>query len=184
MKKNRYYRIIETPLGKTGVVWTIEDRPKITRIFLPCGNLPQMILELYPDADRRAGAKTAKELGGLINRWFAGEDWESSYSLLAQDCIYDFQKKVLAETSKIPRGKVTTYGTIAMRLASPKAARAVGTALARNPFPLIIPCHRVVRSHGSLGGFGGGLPMKQKLLEMEGVIFDLSGRVSPDCITY
>jgi O-6-methylguanine DNA methyltransferase len=63
------------------------------------------------------------------------------------------------------------------RLSAPRAARAVGTALARNPFPLIIPCHRVVRSDGMLGGFGGGLKMKKALLEMEGVAFDRSGRV-------
>jgi methylated-DNA-[protein]-cysteine S-methyltransferase len=65
----------------------------------------------------------------------------------------------------------------------PRAARAVGTALARNPFPVIIPCHRAIRGDGTLGGFGGGLKMKRALLEMEGVRFDRYGKVMDDCFT-
>jgi methylated-DNA-[protein]-cysteine S-methyltransferase len=66
----------------------------------------------------------------------------------------------------------------------PGAARAVGTALARNPFPIIIPCHRTVRSNGDLGGFGGGLKMKRELLELEGVQFSTTGRVLTDRFYY
>jgi methylated-DNA-[protein]-cysteine S-methyltransferase len=72
---------------------------------------------------------------------------------------------------------VTTYGRLAARLGAPGAARAVGNALARNPFPLIIPCHRCVLEGGQLGGFRGGLEMKRALLEMEGVVFDDQERV-------
>jgi methylated-DNA-[protein]-cysteine S-methyltransferase len=77
----------------------------------------------------------------------------------------------------IPRGYVSSYSALAAHIGKPKAARAAGTALARNPFPIIIPCHRTVRTDGSLGGFGGGLPMKRALLEMEGVAFDGLGHV-------
>jgi methylated-DNA-[protein]-cysteine S-methyltransferase len=84
---------------------------------------------------------------------------------------------VLQREFRIPRGRVMSYGGLAGRIGHPRAARAVGTALARNPFPLIIPCHRTIQADGTLGGFGGGLKMKRALLEMEGVAFDRAGRV-------
>ena len=93
---------------------------------------------------------------------------------------YDFQKKVLLETREIPRGKVSCYGHLADRILAPGAARAVGSALARNPFPLIIPCHRVVKSTGYLGNFGGGSEMKRFLLQMEGVQSNTRGKIGPE----
>ncbi len=75
-----------------------------------------------------------------------------------------------------------TYGGLAARLGVPGAGRAVGNVMARNPFPLIIPCHRVVGSDRGLHGFGGGLAMKKTLLTMEGVAFDGRGRVLPEHI--
>ncbi|MBW2598753.1 MAG: MGMT family protein [Deltaproteobacteria bacterium] len=83
-------------------------------------------------------------------------------------CRY-FQRKVLFETMRIPRGSVTSYGSLAKMIFAPGAARAVGSALAGNPFPIIIPCHRVVRSDGYVGQFGGGTDVKKALLRMEGV---------------
>ena len=80
-----------------------------------------------------------------------------------------FTGRVLSETRKIPCGALASYGAIAERLALPHAARAVGQALRKNPIPIVIPCHRVVRSDGSLGGFALGLDMKVRLLSMEGV---------------
>ncbi len=80
-----------------------------------------------------------------------------------------FTRRVLEETMKIPYGRVATYRSIALRLGAPQAARAVGQALGRNPIPLVIPCHRVIKSDGSLGGFGLGLDIKTKLLSIEGV---------------
>lgn len=88
-------------------------------------------------------------------------DWES---------VYNFQRDVLQLTSTIPFGEVRTYGQIAALLQKPRAARAVGAALARNPMPIIIPCHRVVSSKGHLTGYLGskGITTKQRLLEREG----------------
>jgi methylated-DNA-[protein]-cysteine S-methyltransferase len=77
----------------------------------------------------------------------------------------------------IPRGSVSTYQLIAAHLGRPKGGRAVGNALANNPFPIIIPCHRAFRSDRSLGGYQGGLAMKRALLEKEGIGFDRTGRV-------
>lgn len=81
----------------------------------------------------------------------------------------EFQRRVWGVTRAIPRGETRTYGQLAREVGSPGAARAVGQAMARNPWPIIVPCHRVVGSSGQLTGFGGGLKMKHRLLKMEGV---------------
>jgi methylated-DNA-[protein]-cysteine S-methyltransferase len=92
-------------------------------------------------------------------------------------CLGRFQEKVLRMEHRIPYGKVSTYARLAEKVGTARAARAVGNALARNPFPLIIPCHRAVKSDGSPGGFQGGTALKRSLLEMEGVMFDSAGRI-------
>ena len=82
-----------------------------------------------------------------------------------------FQKEVLQETAAIPRGQTRSYGWLAHRTGRPKAARAVGQTMARNPVPLVIPCHRVVRSDGRIGHYGlGGAQNKLALLQVEGAI--------------
>lgn len=81
-----------------------------------------------------------------------------------------FQRAVLTAIRKIPFGETRTYGWVAREIGNPKAARAVGQALHTNPIPIILPCHRVIASDGSLGGYGGGVPMKQKLLKLEGAL--------------
>jgi len=92
----------------------------------------------------------------------------------------DFQRRVILTEYSIPRGRVSTYGRIARALGVMGGARAVGSALARNPFPLVIPCHRAVRSDGAMSGYQGGAPMKRALLEMEGVEVSPAGRVLVD----
>jgi len=85
------------------------------------------------------------------------------------DNMTPFQRKVLKAIRKIPPGKTMTYGDVAKAAGKPGAARAVGNVMARNPIPLILPCHRVVASNG-LGGFTGGLKVKRKLLRLEGAL--------------
>ncbi|MFX1447402.1 MAG: methylated-DNA--[protein]-cysteine S-methyltransferase, partial [Promethearchaeota archaeon] len=82
------------------------------------------------------------------------------------------------------RGWVSTYKRIADKIGIPKGARVVGNALAKNPFPIIIPCHRAIKSNGELGGFQGGLEMKQVLLEMEKIKFSTRGKVITNKIFY
>ena len=84
--------------------------------------------------------------------------------------ITDFQRQVLLAACQIPRGQVVTYTDIARRIGRPKAARAVGQALSRNPVPIVVPCHRVLAADGSLRGYtgGGGLHTKRQLLTLEG----------------
>jgi O-6-methylguanine DNA methyltransferase len=83
-----------------------------------------------------------------------------------------FQQQVLLAALQIPRGQVYTYADIARKIGNPKAVRAVGQALGRNPIPIVIPCHRVVAANGKLGGYsgGGGLATKRKLLVLEGAL--------------
>ena len=80
-----------------------------------------------------------------------------------------FQRKVLKALQQVPRGEVRTYAWLARRVGRPKAARAVGNAMARNPIPILIPCHRVVPSTGGTGNYGLGKEMKRDLLRREGV---------------
>lgn len=84
----------------------------------------------------------------------------------------NFQKKVWNEISKIPKGKVKTYKELAKLIGKPKSSRAVANACGKNPYPIKIPCHRVIRSDGSLGGYSGkgGIKTKKNLLKKEGVI--------------
>ena len=80
----------------------------------------------------------------------------------------DFTDRVLRNASRIPFGQTTSYGEIAKRVDSPRASRAVGAALGRNPIPIVVPCHRVIASDGRIGGFTGGLAIKKALLRLEG----------------
>jgi methylated-DNA-[protein]-cysteine S-methyltransferase len=84
------------------------------------------------------------------------------------DPLAPFQRTVARALQRVPFGETVTYGELARRAGRPGAARAVGQAMARNPVPLLVPCHRVVSARG-LGGFGGGLALKRRLLALEGV---------------
>jgi len=82
----------------------------------------------------------------------------------------DFGRTVLEELGRVPFGEVTTYGALAAKAGKPRAARAVGTIMNRNPLPIVLPCHRVVGANGSLVGYAGGLERKQTLLRLEGAL--------------
>lgn len=106
-----------------------------------------------------------KEAGEQLKSYFAGELKEFSLPLAPTGT--DFMKKVWAALCEIPYGKTASYGDIAVKIGSPKAARAVGLANNRNPIPIFIPCHRVIGADGSLTGYRGGLEIKRRLLELE-----------------
>lgn len=93
-----------------------------------------------------------------------------SYSLKQKKAgLTDFEKKVYKVVSAIPKGKTRSYQWVARALGKPRASRAVGNALNKNPYPGIIPCHRVIRKNGALGGFAFGISEKKKLLAREGI---------------
>jgi methylated-DNA-[protein]-cysteine S-methyltransferase len=84
--------------------------------------------------------------------------------------IQGFRRKVLEQTARIPFGRVSTYREVAARAGSPRGMRAAGNALGSNPVPIVVPCHRVLRSGGALGGYTGGLDRKITLLRLEGAL--------------
>ncbi len=103
-----------------------------------------------------------------LNEYFAGE--RKVFTVPRRGQGTPFQQQVWAELEKIPYGTVISYAELAKRVGNPGGSRAVGGANGRNPISIIVPCHRVTQSDGSLGGFGGGLPTKRFLLELEGIM--------------
>jgi methylated-DNA-[protein]-cysteine S-methyltransferase len=129
-------------------------------------------------ADARPGSTPIiAALAERIRSFLEGEAITFGLELVAFERCTEFQRSVLIAEHTIPRGWVSTYGRIARRLGVVGGARAVGSALAKNPFPIIIPCHRAIRSGGALGGYQGGLEMKRALLELEGIEFSEAGKV-------
>jgi methylated-DNA-[protein]-cysteine S-methyltransferase len=103
-----------------------------------------------------------------LNEYFAG--WRKKFTFPLAPAGTKFQQKVWQAVSEIPFGKVATYKDIARKIGKSKAVRAVGHANGSNPIPIVIPCHRVIGSHGDLCGYGGGIGLKRKLLKLEGMI--------------
>jgi methylated-DNA-[protein]-cysteine S-methyltransferase len=120
----------------------------------------------YPGASE--SLKPFDRLQRLLDRFLRGKkvDFDIPFDLRG---LGDFSRRVLLEVKGIPYGAVTSYGAIGRRLGYPSAGRAVGQAVGRNPIPIVIPCHRVIRSDGLLGGFSMGLNLKKRLLALEGI---------------
>lgn len=152
-----------------GFGWQAAVRSKkgLRYLTLPKGSRREAIDEArraYPDAVEDPSAFASLEAD--LRRYFAGERVDLARH--ATDIVLtDFQRRVHDACAAIPFGSTTTYGELAAGVGSPGAARAVGQVMATNPVPLVHPCHRVLASGGGLGGFGGGLPMKRRLLDME-----------------
>jgi methylated-DNA-[protein]-cysteine S-methyltransferase len=104
-----------------------------------------------------------------LDEYFAGKRFAFDIAV-DWSLVTGFNERVLQATARIPYGSITSYGTVAREAGSPRAARAAGNALHNNPVPIVVPCHRVIGSSGSLVGYGGGLPMKEALLRMEGAL--------------
>ena len=176
---------ITTTFGPVHITWTrSQSGPKVQRIILP-HDLPggAAAYDGPPPGGETPDDRIQALVGG-IRSFLQGNDVRFDIDLLDLDRCPPFQRRVLLAEYGIPRGYVSTYGRIARHLDSPGAARAVGNALAKNPFPLVIPCHRVLRSDGRPGGFQAGLAMKWRLLEMEGIRFREDGRAFMEHIWY
>jgi methylated-DNA-[protein]-cysteine S-methyltransferase len=109
-----------------------------------------------------------RETRAQLKAYFAGD--RRGFDLPLRPEGTPFQQDVWAMLAEIPYGETWTYGDVARRIGRPDAVRAVGAANGRNPIPIVLPCHRVIGADGSLTGFGGGLPTKQYLLELEGAL--------------
>ncbi len=123
-------------------------------------------------AGRRFRGEQLKHVPGCCRRealelkqYFAGD--RTTFTLALDHLNTPFARQALAEVSRVPYGQTATYGHIARRLGRPQAARAVGRAVGANPLAIVIPCHRIVGTDGRLTGYGGGLALKQALLDLE-----------------
>ena len=174
-----FYELIPTAFGTMGVVWwEAVTGPRVRQTFLSRGQKPveELVLEDYPNAQRLVSPAIVG-LCSQIQRFLGGEAVVFDLEMVALELCREFQRKVLLAEYEIPRGWVSTYGRIAQHVGVAGGGRAVGLALAENPFPIIIPCHRAVRADGEIGGYQGGNEMKRSLLAMEGIEFTDRGTV-------
>jgi methylated-DNA-[protein]-cysteine S-methyltransferase len=161
------YDVVDTPIGKLLVAATPRGLCRIS----------------YDDEPDRFVQGLARTLGLRVLRWPKPVDparrqldeyFERRRETFDLDVdlrlAVGFSRRVLDELALVPYGEVTTYGELARRVEHPRAARAVGTVMNRNPIPIVLPCHRVVGANGSLTGYGGGLDRKETLLRLEGAL--------------
>jgi methylated-DNA-[protein]-cysteine S-methyltransferase len=168
-----------TPFGTVCVIWHVSG--KIPRIFHVLISRPGLSAEdrasaLFPDS-RKSSCAEIDSIAASIKAYLEGENVKFFLNVVDLSQCTKFQQSVLRAQHAIQRGSVSTYGLIAAHIGAPGGARAVGNALADNPFPLIVPCHRTIRSDFHLGGFQSGAEMKRALLTKEGISFDKAGRV-------
>jgi methylated-DNA-[protein]-cysteine S-methyltransferase len=177
---------VRTKFGDMVIVWRREQKgPRIIGVFLDqkTESSESRARGAYPGI-RRDSAPEIEEIAGRMKRFLKGESVVFDLGRVALESCGEFQRKVLLAEYGIPRGWVSTYGRIAAEVGSPGGGRAVGRALAENPFPILIPCHRAVRSDGEIGGYQGGSSMKRALLAMEGVEFTDGDRVAMKKVYY
>lgn len=180
-----FHDVMSTRFGSIAIVWwNAPAGPRIRQIFL-CGQNPavKVIQEKYPGT-RLQSAAEIDALVRQMQRFLEGHDVVFDLGMMAMDVCGEFQRKVLMTEYGIPRGWVSTYGRIAAYVGAEGGGRAAGQALAQNPFPIVVPCHRAVRANGEIGGYQGGSGMKHALLEMEGVKFSGEGRVTMNKVYY
>ena len=162
------YGTVESPIGELLIATTEKG---LVRISFPTETegivLDELARRLSPRVVKspRKVAQAAREL----EQYFAGRrrvfDVPLDWSLVGP-----YARRVLRATARIPFGKVSTYREVAGKAGNPAASRAAGNALGSNPIPVVVPCHRVLRTGGGLGGYGGGLDVKEHLLRLEGVL--------------
>jgi methylated-DNA-[protein]-cysteine S-methyltransferase len=159
----------QTAMGWVGIAWS---EAGLVAVTLPQATEAEALSRLPDSTSPIPMPPLGLDLAGLTGkllRYFEGEDVPFD-DPLDPTIGTEFQRRVWAATRAIPRGETRTYGDVAGQAGSPRAARAVGQALAGNPWPVVVPCHRVVGRDGSLTGFGGGVEMKRRMLAMEGAI--------------
>ena len=150
----------ESPVGQIAVV--AADRDNISHLFFtqdfPFDEVPHLHVQ-YPVLTR---------VQKLLNAYFSGKPFDTSEVPVQVDWGTHFQNKVWDRIRQIPHGEVRSYKWIAEQIGKPKAVRAVGSAVGANSISIFILCHRVIRSDGGLGGYGGGIERKRQLLALEG----------------
>ena len=167
-----HYFIFETTNGFCGIAW---NEARISRFQLPAKSpeiAERMMLRRTAGAEPGVPTPMVTEVVAAVTRYFEGNETDFSQLELNLDGQCVFFKRVYAATRRVKWGQTTTYGTLARELGGgPETARDVGEAMAKNPIPLIIPCHRVLAAGGKIGGFSapGGAAVKILMLRLEGV---------------
>ena len=162
------YTTMDSPFGPLLLATTPRG---LVRVGLPNQDADELLVDLADRVSPRVLEAPAQldEVRRELDLYFEGRlehfdlplDWQLSK---------DFRRRVLRAIARIPYGQTRNYTQMATSAGNERAVRAAGTACGSNPIPIVVPCHRVLRTSGALGGYGGGLPMKQALLEMEGVL--------------
>ncbi|HET7265734.1 MAG TPA: methylated-DNA--[protein]-cysteine S-methyltransferase [bacterium] len=152
----RYARLV-TPIGPLLVA---EDDDGLAAIHFENGRRRRRVDPAWREVDDDAIGIVAQ-----LREYFAGTRWRFQVRLSPQGT--PFQRRVWQAVAAIPFGQTRSYGSIAAEIGAPNAVRAVGAANGQNPWPIVVPCHRVIGSDGSLTGYGGGLPIKRALLDFE-----------------
>ena len=152
-----YYQYMKSPVGKLLVAGNEKGLHLI--------NFPKNDNPFLPGHEWEENPKPLQEVLSQLEAYFAGK--LKAFSLDICLNVTPFQKKVLTALRRVPYGQTISYGELAKKIGNPKASRAVGQANARNPIPIVIPCHRVIGSNEKLTGFGGGIEVKQALLNLE-----------------
>jgi methylated-DNA-[protein]-cysteine S-methyltransferase len=151
------FTFMETPVGPLTLA---ADEQGLRQINFPHNGRPAPA-----DPDWQENSAALSEETRQLRAYFSGELKNFDLQLAPEGT--PFQQKVWSELCRIPYGETISYGELARRIGNPNASRAVGLANGSNPIPIVIPCHRVIGSNGKLTGYGGGLPIKEKLLALE-----------------
>lgn len=163
------YAAFDSPYGEIHIAVTDKG---LVSLALPMIGEDEFLARLVAEVSPRVLEAPTRldDVRRELDEYFAGTRREFDLRLDWRLIRSGFYRSVLRETKKLPFGATSTYGEIAGRAGNPRAARAAGTALATNPIPLVIPCHRILRSGGVVGQYGGGPAMKQSLLVAEGAL--------------
>ena len=158
------YDVVESPIGPLHLAGT--DRG-LARISFWGEDWEEELARQFGVRVLRS-PKPVERVRRQLDEYFEGRRHE--FELELDLVVPDFHRQVLAELARVPFGETTTYGALAAKVGRPKAARAVGTVMHRNPIPIVLPCHRIVGANGSLTGYAGGLDVKRRLLQLEGAM--------------
>ena len=161
------YDLAETPVGTLLVA--ASDRGLCRISFDPEPEREAEALARAFGARVLRVARPVDDVRRQLEEYFAGKRHEFELDVDLRPAA-PFSRSVLERLAKVPHGEVTTYGALARAAGRPRAARAVGTVMNRNPIPIVLPCHRVIGSNGALVGYGGGLDRKRLLLSLEGAL--------------
>jgi methylated-DNA-[protein]-cysteine S-methyltransferase len=174
-----FYNTFSSPFDTFTIVWKeIGSNVKLERIFISNPKIKSEVKAFQSFNKIKLGSsQLINIIAGKIQRFLKGENIHFNLGIIDFTKCYELQKKILLAEYSIPRGWISTYKRIANHLGINNGARVVGNALAKNPFPIIIPCHRAIKTNGELGGFQGGVNMKRALLMLEDLKFSPKGNV-------